>query len=91
MGRLRSELENKVALFRQARGLTQEQLAQAVEVSRQTIVAIEGGSYCPSTVLALRLSLILAVPVNDLFTLPELAAKDLVERRERLLKPTKER
>ncbi len=84
MGRLHPELTSNVAANRTAARLTQEQLAQAAGVSRQTIVAIEGGTYCPSTILALRLSLLLGVAVNELFTLPEQAISDILERRGKL-------
>lgn len=80
MAKSSSLLENRVAIYRETLGLTQEQLARAVEVSRQTIVAIEGGKYNPSTVLALRLALLFGVTVNDLFVLPELVVAVLSER-----------
>ena len=46
-------------------------MANRVQVSRQTINAIELGKYAPSTILALKLSEIFQVPVNDLFELEE--------------------
>jgi putative transcriptional regulator len=91
MGRLRSELDNKVAAFRAAMGLTQEQLAQAVHVSRQTIVALEGGLYSPSTVLALRLSILLDTTVNNLFQLPEEALSDLQQQKELIAESRRKR
>jgi putative transcriptional regulator len=78
-----------VAQLRMEMGITQEQLAQAADVSRQTIVAIEGGTYSPSTVLALRLSLLLDVPVNALFMLPGSAEAEIVKQRLRLLEASK--
>lgn len=54
---------------RQARSLTQAQLAELVGVSRQTINYIEQGTYCPSTKLALQLAQELDVAVEDLFFL----------------------
>lgn len=47
--------------------MTQDDLAKAVEVSRQTIVALEKGDYTPSTLLALRLAQVFGVTVEDLF------------------------
>jgi putative transcriptional regulator len=47
--------------------LSQEQLARAAGVSRQTISSIETGQYCPSALLAFRLAGVLAVRVDDLF------------------------
>jgi putative transcriptional regulator len=75
-----SLLENQVATYREAFGLTQAQLAKAIEVSRQTIVAIEGGRYSPSTELALRLSLLFGVLVNALFMLPDCVVAALSEQ-----------
>ncbi|PKL08190.1 MAG: transcriptional regulator [Spirochaetae bacterium HGW-Spirochaetae-7] len=46
---------------------TQEDLAVAVGVTRQTIIAIEKGNYTPSVLLALRLARILGCTVEDLF------------------------
>ena len=51
--------------------MTQEQLARRVGVSRQTIVAIEGGMYNPSVGLALRIARVFAVPVEQVFHLAE--------------------
>ena len=50
-----------------ARGLTQESLAQHVGVSRQTIIAIEKGNYTPSVLLALNISAVFDVTVEDVF------------------------
>jgi len=51
--------------------LTQKELAKAVGVSRQTIVAVEKGRYNPSVKLALKLARALLVRVEDLFELTE--------------------
>ncbi len=48
-------------------GLTQAQLADAAGVTRQTIIAIEKGNYTPSVLLALKLSRILGIAVEELF------------------------
>ncbi len=55
---------------RKALGLSQEQLARACGVSRQTINAIENNKYDPTLALAFQLSRALGVPVDGLF-LPE--------------------
>ena len=47
--------------------MTQEELAAAVGVSRQTIAAVEKGTYNPSVVLALRCAEVFQVSVEDLF------------------------
>lgn len=49
--------------------MTQQDLADALEVSRQTINAIEKGKFNPSTVLALKISALFCKPVNDIFEL----------------------
>ena len=51
--------------------MTQEELARRVGVSRQTVVAIEKGSYNPSVALALRLAGVFGVPVEEVFQLPD--------------------
>ena len=51
--------------------LTQDALAKAIGVSRQTINSIEAERYVPSTVLALRLSAALGTAVEQLFALPK--------------------
>lgn len=80
MARLTPELSNRVAQARLAAGLTQEQLAAAIEVSRQTVGAIEKGEYNPSTALALRLSAVLSTSVEALFWLPEKTAQTFEAR-----------
>lgn len=47
--------------------MTQDTLAKAVGVTRQTIVSLEGGRYAPSLELAMRLALVFGRPVDDLF------------------------
>lgn len=56
---------------REARGLTQAQLAELVGVSRKTINTVENGVFVPSTVIALRLAAALGEPVEALFSLGE--------------------
>ena len=52
-------------------GLTQQDLAAATGVSRQSIIAIEGGKYVPSTVLGLKIARALNASVDALFVLEE--------------------
>ena len=59
--------KNHLKAFREARGLTQEKLAERVQVSRQTIISIEGGRYVPSLELALKFSHEFNCQVEDLF------------------------
>jgi len=64
---MREYISNNVQKLRMARGLTQESLAQHVGVSRQTIIAIEKGNYTPSVLLALNISAVFDVTVEDVF------------------------
>ena len=52
---------------RKKRGITQEDVAAAVGVTRQTIIAIEKGNYTPSVLLALKLAGFFKVSVEDIF------------------------
>ena len=65
------ELHNRLREMREARGLTQGQLAELVGVSRKTINTVENGIYVPSTVIALKLARALDEPVERLFSLTE--------------------
>ncbi len=64
-----SAIENNLASYRQKRGLAAAELASRAGISRQTVYAIEAGSYVPNTAVALRLARILEVTVEDLFAL----------------------
>lgn len=64
------ELNNHLKQWRRAAGLTQAQLAEAVEVSRKSINAVENGVYVPSTVLTLKIAKALNCTAHDLFELP---------------------
>lgn len=48
--------------------MTQEQLAEKVGVTRQTIIAIEGGKYAPSLELAFKIALAFGVPLGEVFS-----------------------
>ena len=60
-------MENKIKLLRTQQGLSQEKLAIATGVTRQTINAIEAVKYDPSLVLAFSLAKVLETTVDDLF------------------------
>lgn len=62
-------LGNRLKVARAERDLSQTDLARKVGVTRQTISSIETGQYCPSALLAFRLSECLKVRVDDLFYL----------------------
>jgi putative transcriptional regulator len=57
--------------LRARHGLTQEHLAKAVGVTRQTILSIERGNYSPSVLLALRIARRLRVPLEEAFWLED--------------------
>lgn len=65
--RQQADVTSPVRLRRREQRLTQAELAQAVGVSRQTVIAVEQGDYAPSVYLALRIAKILGATVEDLF------------------------
>jgi molybdate-binding protein/DNA-binding XRE family transcriptional regulator len=64
-----TRVENRLAQIRKGRGIAASDLAKRVHVSRQTIYAIEAGTYVPNTELALHLARELEVTVDELFSL----------------------
>lgn len=60
-------MENRVRDMRTQRGMTQEELADRVGVSRQTIISIESGRYNPSIPLAYKLASAFGMIIEDLF------------------------
>ena len=64
-------MKNRLKALRKARGLRQEDLAEALGVSRQTIIAIENDKYDASRALAMRLARYLQTTVEDLFQLED--------------------
>lgn len=64
-------MNNIIRVERAIKKMTQQQLAEAIGVSRQTINAIESGKYIPSTVLSLKIARIFEKNVNDIFELEE--------------------
>ena len=64
-------LVSLLAYKRKDAGITQSSLAEAVQVSRKSISAIENGIYVPSTVLALKIAETLGCKVEGLFKLPK--------------------
>lgn len=65
-------VKNRIRRFRvQAGEMTQQELAERVGVTRQTILAIEKGNYNPSVELALRLARVFGTTVEELFALDE--------------------
>lgn len=64
-------MKNTIKVQRAILDITQEELAKAIGVSRQTINSIEKNRYVPSTVLALKLSKMFNQPVNVFFELTD--------------------
>lgn len=63
-------LENSVREYRKGLNLTQEDLAELLGVSRQTIFAIENKKYNPSLILALKIGSLFNKPIEEIFILP---------------------
>ncbi|MFZ5744913.1 MAG: helix-turn-helix transcriptional regulator [Pseudomonadota bacterium] len=63
-------MKNCLRDVRRARGLNQAELADALEISRQTIIAIEADKYDPSLPMAYRLAAYFDLPVEELFLNP---------------------
>ena len=61
-------MDNQVSTYRAQMNVTQEELAERVGVSRQTIIALEKGNYTPSILLALKIANFFKLPVEKIFT-----------------------
>lgn len=64
-------MKNNIRVARAEVRMTQQQLADVVDVSRQTINAIESGKFVPSTVLALKIARTFGKQVEEIFSLEE--------------------
>jgi putative transcriptional regulator len=64
-------MKNKIKVFRAMHDLTQEDLAQAIGVTRQTILAIEKGKYVPSLDLAFKIARHFQVNIEEVFVYDE--------------------
>ncbi|ASJ16464.1 transcriptional regulator [Thermococcus chitonophagus] len=64
-------MKNRLREFREVHGLTQEELARALGVTRQTIIAIEKGKYDPSLKLAFKIARFFGVKIEDIFIYDE--------------------
>lgn len=64
---MKEYITNEVSILRAQKNVTQEDLAVAVGVSRQTVIAIEKGNYAPSVVLALKLARFFGTSVEKIF------------------------
>lgn len=64
-------MKNSIRVARAERRMTQQQLADNIGVSRQTVNAIESGRFVPSTILALRIARLFERPVEEMFWLED--------------------
>ncbi len=64
-------MKNNLRIQRAIKNITQAELADLIQVSRQTINTIESGKYVPSTVLALKIAKVFDKPVEVIFELEE--------------------
>ena len=64
-------MKNNIRVERAILDITQEELAQRINVSRQSIHAIENGKYVPSTILALKIARVFNKTVEEIFQLEE--------------------
>lgn len=64
-------MKNNIKAMRKASGLRQEDMANQVGVTRQTIIAIENNKYNPTLELAMKIAKLFQTPVEDIFTLED--------------------
>ena len=60
-------MKNRLEELRKQRAIRQEDLAQALGVSRQTVISLEKGKYNPSLALAFKLARYFGLPIEDIF------------------------
>ena len=64
-------MKNNLEALRKTRGIKQEELAEALEVSRQTIGSLENGRYNPSILLAFKIARYFGLTIEDIFIYEE--------------------
>ncbi|MFA5636324.1 MAG: helix-turn-helix transcriptional regulator [Anaerovoracaceae bacterium] len=64
-------MKNRLEEIRKAKGIKQEDLASALEVSRQTIGSLENGRYNPSIILAFKIARYFELSIEDIFIYEE--------------------
>jgi putative transcriptional regulator len=64
-------MKNRLEEIRKLRGLTQEELAAALSVSRQTISSLENGRYNPSIILAFKIARFFGISIEEIFKYEE--------------------
>ena len=64
-------MKNRLEEIRKAKGITQEELANALEVSRQTVGSLENGRYNPSIILTFKIARFFEVSIEEVFIYEE--------------------
>ncbi len=64
-------MKNKIAELRRTSGLTQQDMADRLSVSRQTVISLENGRYNPSIMLAFRIARLFEKQIEDVFLFEE--------------------
>jgi transcriptional regulator len=64
-------VRNRLEEIRKAKGITQEELANALEVSRQTVGSLENGRYNPSIILAFKIARFFDISIEEVFIYEE--------------------
>ena len=64
-------MKNRLEEIRKSKGITQEELANALEVSRQTVGSLENGRYNPSIILAFKIARFFNVSIEEVFIYEE--------------------
>lgn len=64
-------MKNNLLALRKQHKLTQQELASKLKVTRQTIIAIENGKFNPSVILAIKISRLFGIPVDEIFIVEE--------------------
>ena len=64
-------MKNRLEELRKANGIKQEELAEVLEVSRQTIGSLENGRYNPSILFAFKISRYFGMPIEEIFIYEE--------------------
>jgi putative transcriptional regulator len=64
---MKSRIRNTIRELRGARSMTQQELADLIDVTRQTVNAIEGDKYSPSLEVAFRIAHVFGVPLEEVF------------------------
>ncbi len=64
-------MNNRIEQLRKAASMTQQDLADRVEVSRQTVISLESGRYNPSILLARKIARVFSLPIESVFIFEE--------------------